>query len=66
VVHLTDTLSVGHDHVIEELLAEVGAAVDLTDDAQRDARRVDRHPEPGETAVLRHAPVRARQAQAVL
>src|SRR5207253_3067678 len=65
-VDLADALGVGHDDVVEELLTEVGTAVDLADDAQRDARGVDRYPEPGEPTVLGHTPIGPREAQPVV
>ena len=50
VVDVADAIGVGDDDVVEELLAEVGAAVDQADHPQGDARRVDRHAEPGDAA----------------
>ena len=65
-VDLADDVVVGELDVVEELLAELGVAVDLTDRPHGHARRVGGHREPGEPAVLRHVPIGARQAHAVV
>jgi hypothetical protein len=56
-VDLADEVLVGDDDVVEELLAELGVTVDLSDLADRDARCVRRDREPREAAVLRRVPV---------
>ena len=63
VVHLAESVGVRDAEVGEELLAELLRAAEHLDPAYLDAGLVDREHEHGETAVLRHVPVGARQTQ---
>ena len=66
VVHRPDDVVVGQLDVVEELLAELGASVDLPDAPDRHALRADRDGEPGQPAVLGRVPVSPGQAHAVV
>ena len=63
-VHVTDPVGVGNAHVGEELLAELARPIEHLDAVDLDARLVEAHHEHGEAAMLRHVPVRPREAQA--
>src|SRR6185503_15158086 len=62
VVDLTDHVIVGELDVGEELLAELGVAVDVADAFDGDPGRACGHQEPRAATVLRHVPGRAGEA----
>ena len=63
VVHRADAVGVRHADVREELLAELQVAVQHLDAVHLDPVLADRQHEDRQAAVLRHVPVRARQAE---
>jgi hypothetical protein len=65
-VHLADDVVVGQLDVIEELLAELGTAVDLAERLNLYAWLVDFDGEPRQAPVLRDVPVSPGQAEAVI